>query len=286
MKRTIIKIDEEKCNGCGLCVNSCQEGALQLIDDKARIISELYCDGLGACIGECPVGAIVLEEREAEPYNEEAVMKRISQKGQETILAHLNHLKNHGEMQFFSEGVEYLKKNNIKIDLGILIENDPTPKNFHSGGCPGMKVIDFKDKDDSGNVSKKDVDVDSQLRQWPVQLHLLTPLASYIRNADLVLAADCVAFAHGNFHNHFLKGKSLAIACPKLDNGKEIYIEKISSMIDEAKINTLNVLMMEVPCCGGLLQIAKLAVQASVRKIPIKSTIISIKGDIISEEWI
>jgi ferredoxin len=286
MKRTIIKIDEEKCNGCGLCVSGCHEGALQLIDGKARMISELYCDGLGACIGDCPVGAIELEEREAEPYNEEAVMERISKKGQKTVLAHLKHLKDHGETEFFNQGVDYLKRNNINIDLSSLIEKEENKSHKHSGGCPGMKVMDFRNQAEQNIQTSNEIKINSQLRQWPVQLHLLNPVASYFRNSDVVLAADCVAFAYGNFHNHFLKGKTLAIACPKLDSGKEIYIEKISAMIDEAKINTLSVLMMEVPCCGGLLQIAKLAVQASARKIPIKSIIISLQGEIISEEWI
>lgn len=286
MKRTIIKIDEEKCNGCGLCVSGCHEGALQLIDGKARMISELYCDGLGACIGDCPVGAIELEEREAEPYNEEAVMERISKKGQKTILAHLKHLKDHGETEFFNQGVDYLKRNNINIDLSSLIEKEENKSQKHSGGCPGMKVMDFRNPAEQNKQTSHNININSELRQWPVQLHLLNPVASYFRNSDVVLAADCVAFAYGNFHNHFLKGKTLAIACPKLDSGKEIYIEKISAMIDEAKINTLSVLMMEVPCCGGLLQIAKMAVQASARKIPIKSIIISLQGEIISEEWI
>jgi len=122
MKRTIIKIDEEKCNGCGLCVSGCHEGALQLIDGKARMISELYCDGLGACIGECPVGAIELEERDAEPYNEEAVMVRIALKGEETVIAHLKHLKDHGETVYYNQGIEYLRRNNIKIDLDSLVK--------------------------------------------------------------------------------------------------------------------------------------------------------------------
>lgn len=286
MKRTIIKIDEEKCNGCGLCVSGCHEGALQLIDGKARMISELYCDGLGACIGECPVGAIELEERDAEPYNEEAVMVRIALKGEETVIAHLKHLKDHGETVYYNQGIEYLRRNNIKIDLDSLVKNNSNPNNACSSGCPGMKSIDFRETKVYKNNQDIEIEVNSQLRQWPVQLHLLNPTASYFQNADVVLAADCVAFTFGNFHNQFLKGKTLAIACPKLDSGKDIYIEKLTTMIDEAKINTLNVIIMEVPCCSGLIQIAKIAVQASTRKIPIKSTVISIKGKIISEEWI
>jgi len=286
MKRTIIKIDEEKCNGCGLCVSGCHEGALQIINGKARMISELFCDGLGACIGECPEGAIELENREAEPYNEDAVMERISKKGSDTVLAHLKHLKDHGETQYYNQGVEFLKRNNIKIDISSITEKVSNVIHNHTSGCPGMKTLDFRKVNEQNNTLDVGIEVDSQLRQWPVQLHLLNPMASYLKNSDLVLAADCVAFAYGNFHNQFLKNKSLAIACPKLDSGKEIYIKKISAMIDEARINTLSVLMMEVPCCSGLLQIAKMAVEASERKIPIKSTIISLQGEIISENWV
>ena len=285
MKRTIIKIDEEKCNGCGLCVSGCHEGALQLIDGKARMISELFCDGLGACIGDCPEDAIELEEREAEAYNEIAVMDRIVPKGATTVLAHLKHLKEHGETAYLKQGIEYLKNNNIEINLVTLTENKMnTEHQHHGGGCPSSRAMDFRDTAKE-NINST-TEISSELRQWPIQLHLLNPMAGYFKNADVVLAADCVAFSFGNFHNHFLKGKTLAIACPKLDTGKESYIEKLSAMIDESKINTLSVIMMEVPCCGGLLQIAKSAVSASACKIPIKSVVVSLQGEIISEEWV
>jgi len=288
MKRTIIKIDEDVCNGCGQCVTGCHEGALQLIDGKARMISDLFCDGLGACIGECPVGAIELEEREAEAYNEIAVMERISPKGASTVIAHLKHLKDHNEMQYFNQGVEYIKQNNLNIDLSTLTTNNMNQEHHHhgGGGCPGSRAMDFNKPAAENNSMTSNEELPSQLRQWPVQLHLLNPMAGYFKNADVVLAADCVAFSFGNFHNHFLKGKTLAIACPKLDSGKESYIEKLSAMIDESKINTLTVIIMEVPCCGGLLQIAKMAVQASARKIPVKQIVVGIQGDIVSEEWV
>ncbi len=287
MKRTIIKIDEDLCNGCGQCVTGCHEGALQLIDGKARMISDLFCDGLGACIGECPVGAIELIEREAEPYDEIAVMERISPKGAATVLAHLKHLKDHNEMVYFNQGVEYIKQNNLNIDLSILTANKMNTEHKHQGcGCPGSKEMDFSKSTQNCATEASNEEVPSQLRQWPVQLHLLNPMAGYFKNADVVLAADCVAFSFGNFHNHFLKGKTLAIACPKLDSNKESYIEKLSAMIDESKINTLTVIIMEVPCCGGLMQIAKMAVQASARKIPVKQIVIGIQGDIISEDWV
>ena len=203
MKRDILKIDEELCNGCGLCVPNCQEGALKIIDGKARLVSELLCDGLGACIGYCPEGAITIEKREAEPFSQPVLS-----------------------------------------------------------------------------------DLPSELRQWPIQMHLLNPNAPYFLGADLLLAADCTAFSSGNFHRGFLKGKSLAIACPKLDQGIDVYTGKLTAMIDTAKVNTITVMMMEVPCCGGLLQIVKTALARSTRKVPVKQIIISISGEVLKDEWV
>ena len=152
----------------------------------------------------------------------------------------------------------------------------------HSGcSCPGSSPVELSSGDD-----KKSGDVTSQLRQWPVQLHLLNPMAPYFKNADVLLAADCVAFAMGNFHADHLKGKILAIACPKLDSNKESYVEKIRAMIDESHINTLTVMMMEVPCCGGLQQLAQQALQKAKRKVPLKALVVSLRGEVLNEEWI
>jgi len=287
MKRTIIKIDEEKCNGCGLCVSGCHEGALQLIEGKARMVSELYCDGLGACIGDCPVGAITLEEREAQPYDEVATLERMLPKGEKTILAHLKHLHDHNEQGFLMEAYDYLKKHGIQLggnDLSTQQKTE-TMEHQHAGGCPGSKMMDFR-KNSKNHSQPTSVSGESELRQWPVQLHLLNPAASYFQGADVLIAADCVAFAVGDFHSRWLKGKSLAIACPKLDSGKEIYIEKITAMIDQAKVNTLTVMIMEVPCCGGLLQIVKTALSAASRKVPVKLVTVGLQGDILNENWI
>ncbi|HNW89616.1 MAG TPA: 4Fe-4S binding protein [Bacteroidales bacterium] len=288
MKRTIIKIDEKKCTGCGICVSGCHEGALQIIEDKARLVSELFCDGLGACIGECPEGAITLEEREAQPYSEIQVMERITKSGKATIMAHLRHLRDHNEKEYVKQGIQYLQDHNIfpEIINEFKMETHNTDHgHHHGGGCPGSKMMDFT-KNESNNNSSSSTIVETQLRQWPVEMHLLNPAASYFQNADLLIAADCVAFSYGNFHNDFLKGKSLAIACPKLDSNTESYIEKIKMMIDESKINTITVIMMEVPCCGGLLQITKMALQHASRKVPVKAVYISIQGKILKEEWI
>ncbi len=287
MKRTIIKIDEEKCTGCGICVSGCHEGALQIIENKARLVSELFCDGLGACIGECPEGAITLEEREATPYDEIKVMERISSKGKATINAHLRHLHDHNEKEYVKQGLEYLKEHNIFpeiIDEFTAEQKNSSPAHHHSSGCPGSKTMDFRDIKTPRQTST--AEIDSQLRQWPLQLHLINPAASYFKNADVLIAADCAAFAYGNFHNDFLKGKSLVIACPKLDSNTESYVQKIKSMIEDSKINTITILMMEVPCCGGLLQMTKMAMQQVSRKVPVKTIYISIQGKILSEEWI
>jgi len=257
-KRSIIKIDEALCDGCGACAKGCHEGALQMIDGKARIVSELYCDGLGACIGDCPVGAITIEEREAEPYNENAVMKRIVPKGEATILAHLRHLKEHGETRYLNVGIDYLRKNDIGVNINKLVEND---------------------------TEKKQIISESQLTHWPVQLHLLNPQAGFLQGADVIIAADCTAYAFADFHNRFLRNNKLAIACPKLDSNKEVYVSKIAEMIDMAQINTITVVIMEVPCCGGLLQLVKMAVTQASRKVPIKKVVIGVQGDIIEEEW-
>jgi len=287
MKRTIIKIDELKCNGCGLCISGCHEGALQLIDGKASMISELYCDGLGACIGDCPEGAITLEEREAEPYDELATIERIAKKGESTIFAHINHLLDHSEVEYAQQAMDYLYKNNIKIDTSKLkINNNMNQEHENHSGCPGSKTIDFNDKQLNNNLNVQSIDNSSQLRQWPIQLHLLSPMAGYFKGADVLLAADCVAFAMGNFHQDYLKGRSLAIACPKLDSNKEVYVEKLTAMIDEAKINTLTIMMMEVPCCGGLLQMTRMATESAKRKVPVKAIYVSMQGEIISEEWL
>jgi Pyruvate/2-oxoacid:ferredoxin oxidoreductase delta subunit len=310
MLRKIIQIDEEKCNGCGQCIPNCHEGALQVIDGKARLINDLFCDGLGACLGHCPEAAIEIIEREAEPYNETVVMETIVKQGRNTILAHLEHLRDHNEQEFLKEAVAYIKKHEIDLSPGA--ETKPTvasnliftnmkealnhvkPESESACGCGGSKTIDFRIDMDKVNAAAAAMVIEprptspapSELRQWPVQLHLVNPMASYFQGADVVLAADCVAFAMGDFHERLLKNKSLAIACPKLDSNKDVYIDKLSTMISGAKINTLTVPIMEVPCCGGLVQLAKVAVQQSGRNIPIKKLVVGIKGEILQEDWI
>jgi NAD-dependent dihydropyrimidine dehydrogenase PreA subunit len=301
MKRDILKIDEELCNGCGQCVPNCHEGALQVIDGKVRLVSELMCDGLGACIGHCPEGAITIEKREAEPYDEIKVMEQMKDKGKNTVIAHLKHLKDHGETGYLHEGVSYLKLHrevlNFNLDEvmtevhnhGKMTVSQPKPQpqaHMHQGGgCPGSKMMVIE-KPAVHETNAPAAKQPSELRQWPVQMHLLNPNAPYFRGADLLFAADCVGFSMGGFHSEHLKGKSLAIACPKLDSGTETYVEKLTAMIDVAKVNTITVMMMEVPCCGGLLQMVRTALAAASRKVPVKKLIIGINGEVLQEEWV
>ena len=302
MVREVVKIDEELCNGCGLCVPGCHEGALQIIDGKARLISDLMCDGLGACIGHCPQDAITIEKREADPYNETKVMEIMVTKGKNTVIAHLKHLKEHNETGFLKEGVKYLRENESHLGFRVqevteAVHGQEVPHvhahahNHAGGGCPGSRTMTIeRPGDGKGIVAVAGAAVNegsqqSELRQWPVQLHLINPQAPYYRGADVLIAADCTAFAMGDFHQRFLKGRSLAIACPKLDSNMEVYVNKITAMIDHAQVNTITVMIMQVPCCGGLLQIVKTSASAAQRKVPIKLMVVSIEGNIIKEEW-
>jgi len=281
-KRKIIKIDEEKCNGCGVCIPNCPEGAIQIIDGKARLISDIFCDGLGACIGHCPQGAIETEERDAEPYDEKKVMREnIIKAGKNTIIAHLKHLRDHGEIGYFNEAMEVLKEKGIEIDLEK--ETECGCDHPSHPACPSAKILDFSDEqeDVEENGSRT-----SQLRQWPVQLHLVPPNAPYFQGKDVILVADCVGYSLGDFHKEYLKDRSIVIACPKLDSDIDVYVDKLTNMIDNAKINTLTVMTMEVPCCSGLLGLAKKAAEKASRKIPIKSIVVGIKGNIVNEEWV
>lgn len=278
MKRQIIEIDENRCNGCGNCITGCHEGALQLIDGKARLISDLFCDGLGACIGTCPVDAIKIIEREAEPYSEAKVMEQMASKGSNTIKAHLEHLFEHGEMEYFKQGVEYIMKNDLKINFN---PSDIANKNaahggFH-GGCPSANVKEIK----RGDTPKTGF-VPSQLANWPIQLSLINPEAPYLENADLLISADCAPFSYGSFHDKFIKNKIVIMFCPKLDTDKITgYIDKLAHIFKNKKINSVSVVRMEVPCCGGTVHIVQEAIKKANVLIPIKEYTVSIEGELI-----
>ncbi len=276
MKRSVIHIDEEKCTGCGECIPHCPEGAIQIIDGKARLVSDLFCDGLGACLGTCPEGAITIEKREAEPYSESMVMERIVQGGKNVIKAHLAHLRDHDATAYFNEAVAYLQEHGIDVpDIG-------SECTACHGSCPGSAQKTFA----AQKTAQEEGCRQSKLTHWPVQLHLVSPVAPYFRDADILIAADCVAYALADFHKDFLSDKKLVIACPKLDSSLETYVDKIRRMMDEALVNTITVMMMEVPCCTGLISLVQQAAAEASRKVPIKKIIVSIRGEILKEEWI
>jgi len=250
--RNIVKIDEEKCNGCGLCVSACAEGAIKIIDGKAKLVSEVYCDGLGACIGHCPEDAITIEKREAAEFNEEATR------------AHLAREKNVQTQTRFG---------------------DPVMQTGHQAGtlvCPGMMARKLREK---GKATSSAAQVPSQLSHWPVQLKLVSPAAPYFTNADLLLVADCVPFAMGDFHSRFLKDHSIVVGCPKLDDA-EFYIEKLGAILKANKLNSLTVIHMEVPCCSALTQIAREAIARTGVKMPFEDVTIDLRGNVIQTETI
>jgi len=270
-KRKIIKIDADKCTGCGLCIPNCPEGALQMIDEKARVISDLFCDGLGACIGHCPEGAISIEEREAEAYDEKKTMANIVKHGENTIKAHLVHLKEHGEKKLLKQAMEYLNEERIAIpQLGC---------HGDGGGhaCPGSKMMEMKRPAASSKKREGGPPV-SQLAQWPVQLALVPPLAPYLNNADILVAADCVPFAYADFHEDLLKGKVLLVGCPKLDD-VGFYKEKITNILKANDVKSITYAHMEVPCCSGLIGAIEKAIEASGKKVPFKDVTISASGE-------
>jgi NAD-dependent dihydropyrimidine dehydrogenase PreA subunit len=284
MVRTVIEIDEDLCNGCGNCVTGCHEGALQLIDGKARLVGDNLCDGLGACIGECPVGAIEFVEREATAYSEREVLERILPLGENTVVAHLKHLKDHGQKEFVHEGFAILTEKGwdaAAVRAKVLGSSAPLGAQGHGGGgCPGSRVVDFTPRAEPQPAAGVRAPAASQLRQWPVQLHLVPPSAPYLQACDLLVAADCVPFAHANFHQDFLKGRVLLIGCPKLDD-TAYYAEKLTQIFSLNDIRSVTVARMEVPCCGGITQAVRTAIAASGRVVPYAEAVISIEGKLL-----
>src|SRR3972149_2450139 len=245
MKRKIVSIDEEKCNGCGECIPNCAEGAIKIIDGKAKLLDDKFCDGLGACLGHCPQDAIRVIERDALEFDEEAVKM------------HLN-----------------VSEEKPKLHIGVprgTMHGAAVPR-----GCPGSMAMDFRSEQSSNATTSQRQE--PQLRQWPVQLTLVSPQASYFKDADLLVAADCVPFAYPNFHHDFLAGKSLVIGCPKLDD-VDFYTEKMTEMIKTSNVKSITLVNMEVPCCFGLQSIVEEAVKKSGKVLPIRQTVITIKGE-------
>ncbi len=273
--RKIVKIDEDLCDGCGDCVPSCAEGAIKIIDGKAKLVGDNLCDGLGACLGDCPQGAITVEEREADSFDEEAVAVHLAKPT----------APGPGPM-----------------DIPLMAP---------AGGCPGSQVREFAacpTPPSAGGLgslgpmasgpmapgpmapgpmaSGPGAPTESALRQWPVQMHLIPPTAPFLRGANLLLAADCSVVAAPDFHQRFLAGKALAMACPKLDHSNEAYREKLTAMIDEGGIDMLTVVIMEVPCCTSLATVAREAAEKAKRKVPVKRMVMSVQGEVFDEEWL
>ena len=296
-KRKIISIDEEKCTGCAECIPNCPEGALQVIDGKARLVSDLFCDGLGACVGHCPTGAMTVEERVAEPYDEAKVMANIVKAGPNTIAAHLKHLKDHSACDYYNEALAYLKQNHIPSPESEANGQEPrlacgcpgssvrtlTPQSSISNlqsempsGCPGSAVRDLTPSATRPLDSSTPRPL-SALRNWPIQLTLIPPSAPYLKGADLLISADCVGSSHPNFHEDLVKGRVLIIACPKLDDA-EAYVDKLTQMFTESAPKSVTCAHMTVPCCFGLVQLVKQAIADSGKTIPFAEVTIDVDG--------
>ena len=279
MKRKIISIDESKCTGCGHCIPDCPEGAIQIIDGKARLISDLFCDGLGACIGTCPESAISIIEREAAPYNENEVMENIVRQGTPVIKAHLEHLASHGQTDLYNQAIEYLKGHKITIPDN-LHAGHPSPDHGPHRTCPGSAARSIPRNDPHLNRHRSEK-AESELRQWPIQLKLLNPSAPYFDHADLLISADCVPFAYAGFHVSLLHSKILIIFCPKLDSNMEEYVAKLAEIFSRHTIRSITVAQMEVPCCSGVRRIVDQALERSAKQIPISETTITIQGEVL-----
>ncbi|MBU0935683.1 MAG: 4Fe-4S binding protein [Spirochaetes bacterium] len=298
--RTIIEINEDLCDGCGLCAQGCPEGALQIIDGKARMVGDSLCDGLGACIGDCPRGAIATIQREAEEYDEEKVIDNIVPKGKATIMAHLHHLYSHGQDSWYQQALKALEARKFYIPTEELphqkaaAEKTAATAGCASGGCPGSASRTFSAMPGTASAgggiggisaglaaSAGGGSQRSTLEQWPVQLHLINPRAPYFRGADLLIAADCTAFACGAFHQTLLRGRKLVIACPKLDSGREIYIDKLTSLIRDSGVSSITLAIMEVPCCSGLKRMLDEAIEAAGAAgaaVPVSTVVVGIEG--------
>ena len=277
MNRKIIRIDEAKCNGCGVCVPSCHEGAIKVVNGKARLSADSLCDGLGACLGECPVGAILIEEREADVYSEIEALENIMKEGPAALAGHLKHLEDHGEFGYLQQAREHLQTKGNKMER----ENKDKPS---ACGCPGAMSQDFRGVASPGPVGALEGGtgpLSSALQQWPVQLRLVNPRAPFFEGADLVVSADCVPFTYADFHRKFLKGKVLVVFCPKLDEDLEEYVAKLTAIFTGNNIRSVTIVRMEVPCCGGTVSIVEDAVRASGKGVVLKEYTISLRGEII-----
>lgn len=253
--RQMIRIDEDKCNGCGVCVPACAEGAIQIVDGKAKVVTEKYCDGLGACLGECPQGAISFETREAEQFDEAATIQHLKDTGR-SVEAHLAHMAEHAHHASHMSHASHKS---------------------HGFQCPSARTID-RTRECSHEDAPAEQSVQSELRQWPVKLHLVNPSASFFQDADLLIVADCVPFAYGSLHPDFLRGKVVVAGCPKFDD-IEAHMDKLTEIFRRNDVRRVTVLQMEVPCCSGMGRAAGAAIAASGKHVPMETVTISLSGE-------
>ncbi len=310
MLRNIVRIDEAKCNGCGLCVTACAEGAIRIIDGKARLVKDQYCDGLGACLGECPQAAITIEQREAEAFDEVAVQRHLAVQGEYAD----KETRRHGdtEQQQGTPARGMAADNAAMAPGGPAVHGSPVSHASHGtpangagvapgtpargagaaprgcpgaaamslgGGCPGSAARALGGAAAAAGEAG-DSTAPSALGNWPVQLRLVSPMAPYLDGARLCIAADCTAFAHGGFHRDMLAGKVLLIGCPKLDDVAG-YIEKVGAILGHNAIRSIEVVYMEVPCCFGLVHLVRQAIAASGKAIPLTLTKVGIEGGVV-----
>ena len=241
-KRKIIEIDEEKCNGCGQCVEACAEGAIQLVNGKAKLVADIYCDGLAACVGECPVDALKIVERDAEAFDAEAA----------------------------EQFVQHLKTQNSKLQTG----------GAAPCGCPSTKLEMFGSPCETSNKSVFHTNTNSVLTHWPIQIKLVPPFAPFLQKVHLLVASDCTPIAYPDFHKDFLKGRVVLVGCPKFDD-VPAYVEKFTQIFRQNPIKSVVVLVMEVPCCQGLPAIIRKAMDQSGQKIPSSVAVVSLRGEIL-----
>jgi len=250
MLRKIVTIDQDKCDGCGLCVPSCAEGAIKMINGKAVLAADNLCDGLGACLGECPQDAIHIEERDTDAFDEAAVEKHLAAMGR-------------------------------PAPVHTHAPQSPATAHHHGsgGGCPGSRAMSFAPPQAAAVAATAAGSQQSHLGQWPVQLHLVSTTAPYFQGADLLITADCVPIAYAGYHEDFLKGKAVVMGCPKLDDNN-FYIQKLTELFSKSDVKSITVLRMEVPCCGGIGMAARQALAACGKDIPYKEVTIGIQGQI------
>lgn len=262
--RKLITVNEELCNGCGQCVTGCAEGALAIIDGKARLVNEVFCDGLGACLGECPTGALKVVEVEAEDFNPDAVVKHLTSQGR----AVPDHMPDPASLRLDQKGV------------GAKAEGP----SHSAGGCPGSRVMSLAapataSPCQQANIPRQQAASISNLTHWPIQLRLVPPTAPFLQNARLLLAADCVPPSFPDFNERFLAGRVLLLGCPKFDDAQS-YIDKVAEILRQNRIKDITVLQMEVPCCAGMTAIAQRAAHAANVQVPIKTIVITRDGQI------